>query len=304
MFTAKGLPANRQIERQAKLQGSSTGQRTVTKPIDSMKYPPYISGSFKLLVSLLIFMFQSAAGPLMAQDTLSKASSGTAWHFRVEPYMMFPNMVGSTGIGALPLVEVDAASADILSRLQMGGMLFLEASNGNWSINSDFLYMNLEQDLAPDNLIAAGKINARQLGWELAGLKRVNSWLEFGVGGLLNAIEMEVNIDRKVAGGGTVKESGKKSKTWVDPMLIARFSTPGGVKKFAGQFRGEVGGFGIGSDFAWQVQAVAGYRFSKLFDMTAGYRAIGLDYNAGNGNQAFIYDMVTHGPVIRFAFNF
>jgi hypothetical protein len=31
-------------------------------------------------------------------------------------------------------------------------------------------------------------------------------------------------------------------------------------------------GFGIGSEFAWQVQAYAGYRFSRLFQITGGYR--------------------------------
>lgn len=268
-----------------------------------MKCHPPRAVYIRILIPILIVMLQGAYRPLVAQDSLSKASSGTSWHFRVEPYMMFPNMVGSTGVGALPLVEVDASSADILSKLQIGGMLFLEASNGTWSVNSDFLFMNLEQDVAPSNLMAGGKINARQLGWELAGLRKVNAWLEFGVGGLLNALEMEVSIDRKQAGGNTINQSGQQSKTWVDPMLIARLSTPVAVKKFVGQFRGEVGGFGIGSDFAWQVQAIAGYRFSQLFDMTAGYRAIGLDYTSGDGNQSFIYNMVTHGPLIRFAFN-
>lgn len=58
------------------------------------------------------------------------------------------------------------------------------------------------------------------------------------------------------------------------------------------------------SDFAWQVQALAGYRFSKLFDMTAGYRAIGLDYSSGEGVNTFVYDMITFGPVLRVGFSF
>jgi hypothetical protein len=112
-----------------------------------------------------------------------------------------------------------------------------------------------------------------------------------------------MNITRNQAGGGIITQSGKKSKTWFDPMLITRLTTPAG-KKFIGQFRGEVGGFGIGSDFSWQVQALAGYRFSKLFDMTAGYRAIGLDYSSGEGANTFVYDVITFGPVIRFGFSF
>jgi len=70
------------------------------------------------------------------------------------------------------------------------------------------------------------------------------------------------------------------------------------------EFRGEIGGFGIGSDFAWQIQAYAGYRFSKLFHITAGYRVISLDYKTGEGENRFLYDINTFGPVIRFGFNF
>jgi hypothetical protein len=47
---------------------------------------------------------------------------------------------------------------------------------------------------------------------------------------------------------------------------------------------------------------MAGYRFSRLFDLTAGYRVISLDYSSGEGAAAFVYDMVTFGPMIRFGF--
>jgi hypothetical protein len=62
--------------------------------------------------------------------------------------------------------------------------------------------------------------------------------------------------------------------------------------------------FGIGSDFTWQLQAYAGYRFSKLFQLTAGYRIIGIDYDKGADKDRFIFDMNEFGPVVRFGFNF
>ncbi len=260
----------------------------------------YINKYFTCLFLVFIIWSQQY---LISQELSKNATLTKKWHYRVEPYMMFPNMSGSTGVEALPLVDVDASASDILGKLQIGGMLYLEASNGNWSINSDLLFMNLKQDITSSTLINSGKVNAKQLGWEIAGLKRITPWLEFGIGGLLNSLEIDMNITRNQVGGGTISQSGKKSKTWFDPMLITRLTTPAG-KKFIGQFRGEVGGFGIGSDFAWQVQALAGYRFSKLFDMTAGYRAIGLDYSSGEGVNTFVYDMITFGPVLRFGFSF
>jgi hypothetical protein len=86
-------------------------------------------------------------------------------------------------------------------------------------------------------------------------------------------------------------------------MIIARIKS-NNVKKFNYQFRGEIGGFGIGSDLAWQIQAYAGYRFSKLFEVTGGYRIISLDYESGSGQDRFLYNVDTSGPVIRLGFNF
>lgn len=252
-----------------------------------------------LFVLVAICSFHS----LLAQDSISTAVAKSKWHYRAEPYLMFPNMSGKTGIGALPLVNVDASTSDIFDKLQMGGMLFLEASNDKWAINSDLLFMNLEQDITPSTLIISGKVNAKQLGWEVAGLRRVSPWLEFGVGGLLNALEIEESITRRQIGGGEIVQSATKSKTWLDPMLITRMTLPS-KGKFIGQLRAEIGGFGIGSDLAMQVQITAGYRFSKLFDMNVGFRAISLDYVSGEGAKAFIYDVTTFGPMLRFGFSF
>lgn len=93
------------------------------------------------------------------------------------------------------------------------------------------------------------------------------------------------------------------TETWFDPMLIARIKSKSG-EKFIYQFRGEIGGFDIGSDFAWQMQAYAGYQFSKLFQITGGYRIISLDYENGSGQNRFMYNIDTSGPVVRFGFNF
>lgn len=246
-----------------------------------------------LIIAIAIFGSRN----LHAQDSLKK------WHYRVEPYLMFPNMSGQTGVAGLPLADVDASASDIFSKLQMGFMLNLDAGIGTWALNSDFLYMNLEQDLKASTLINGGSVTAKQVGWELAGLRRVAPWLEFGVGALLNSIETEMKVDQKQVGGGSLTRSGKQGKTWLDPMLIARMKTHGD-KKWHGQLRGEIGGFGLGSTFAWQIQGIAGYRFSRLFDMSLGYRAISLDYKSGDGAKAFIYDVTTSGPMIRFGFNF
>lgn len=252
-----------------------------------------------IFIVLAIFSFQN----LFSQDSTSQSANSKKWHFLVEPYVMFPNMNGTAGVGNLPDVSVDANPGDIFSKLQMGAMLNLEASNSKWAIATDFIYMNLNQDVTSGKLINSGDLTAKQFAWELAGLRRVAPWLEVGIGGILNSIQAGANINVNNIGGGTTNRTKELTQTWYDPMLIVRIKhNP--IKKFMYEFRGEIGGFGIGSDFAWQIQAYAGYRFSKLFHITAGYRVISLDYQTGEGENRFLYDIDTFGPVIRFGFNF
>lgn len=244
---------------------------------------------------------------MLAQESKTDASTKGKWTFLVEPYLMFPVMNGTVGLGNLPFdVPVDASTNDIFSNLKMGFMLNAEATNGQWAVGTDILYMSLAQDVEPGLLNKDGEITAKQLGWETYGLYRVTPWLELGLGGLVNSVKAGFDINREELIGQdkeivNYKRSG--TETWFDPMIVARIKSPL-EKTFIYQFRGEIGGFGIGSDLSWNIQAYLGYRFSNLFEMSGGYRYISLDYETGSGQDRFKYDVDTSGPVVRFGFNF
>lgn len=262
------------------------------------------------LSAIVMLSFTANAQETTTTKTTAAAATEipvkSGWNYLVEPYAMFPNMSGDIGLGNLPNATIDVDSDQIFSNLKMGAMLYLEASNEKWNVNSDLLYMDLSKGVKSSALIGNGTVSAKQLGWEVAGLYKVKPWLQFGVGMLLNSIKSEVNINQNnILGGGVTNRTKEISETWVDPMLIAVFTNQPG-KKIIYKFRGEVGGFGIGgeSNFAWQIQAYAGYRFSELFQIQGGYRVIGLDYENGTGENRFLYDVNTYGPVLRFGFNF
>jgi hypothetical protein len=91
------------------------------------------------------------------------------------------------------------------------------------------------------------------------------------------------------------------SVDWVDPFIGARVRH----QMAPGQnltMRGDIGGFGAGSDFSWQ--AIATYDMqicitdSYAIDGYLGYRALAVDYSEGSGNNRYEFDAVTHGPVI------
>jgi hypothetical protein len=233
-----------------------------------------------------------------AQDTIN---ANNKWRFLIEPYMMFPNMNGTVGMGNLPDADVDQDPGDIFSKFKIGAMLYAEASKRNWTISSDVTYMKLGSDVAGKHGIITGDANVEQLAWELAGLYKLKPWLDAGIGFQLNNIKSDLNLIVNT-GSGPQSRSRSINESWVDPSVIARIKLPLSEKWFF-QFRGNVGGFGIGSDFYWQTQAYFGYRFSKLFQLSAGYRIISIDYEKGSGADHFLYDMNTFGSVLRIGFN-
>ena len=250
-------------------------------------------------ITLMCFLLSSLF--TVAQETTGETSEtkNTSWNFLVEPYLMFPNMTGDTQIGNLPSLGVDANTSDIFSHLKMGAMLYLEARNENWAITSDFVYMKLGEDVNPNILVKSGELTVKETLWEVAGLRRFLPMLEAGVG--LRMVSVSADADIVLFNGNS--RSADITETWLDPIIIVRSQNI--IKdNIILNFRGDFGGFGIGSEFTWQVQAEAGYQFSDLFCLTLGYRYIGIDYETGSDQDYFAYNIDTFGPEIRLGFSF
>jgi len=231
------------------------------------------------------------------------SDSSKKFHLFLEPYIMFTSMSGTTGVGNLPNTFICVPAGKVFSYLKIGGMLYGEVHNDKLAFTSDLFYANLTQDASGKNGILNGTATLKQFWWELAGLYRINSWLEFGAGARINNITASVDINVITPGGG-VKMNNSKSNTWVDPILVARLKKVIN-EKWLFQLRADIGGFGVGSQFAWQLQPDIFYRVSKLMAFGLGYRIISMDYNNDSGGgDRFVYDMDEYGPQIRIGFNF
>jgi len=259
----------------------------------------HLSGKLRSSLSYSLLLFFIGYCSLAAQSPASEKK----WNFLTDVYLMFPYMDGETGIGESLILPVEANPGDIFSKLKMGAMLYLEAKTDKWAITSDLVYMKLNQEVTPGTIVISGDVTAKQLIWEAAGLYRITSFLEAGVGGRLNYLEMGIDVRRNGIDLGTEEVTGEKSKTWYDPVVIARLTTDIN-DKWLFQFRGDIGGFGIGSDLTWQLHATAGYRFTKLFQISLGYRILSTDYRSGEEPKEFLFNVNEFGPEIRFGFNF
>ena len=86
---------------------------------------------------------------------------------------------------------------------------------------------------------------------------------------------------------------------WFDPYLGLR-GRYNFNKTFYTAVRGEIGGFGVGADLMWEVEAVVGVNLTRSIFTEIGYRALGADYE----NDGLLFDAVMHGPQITTGITF
>jgi hypothetical protein len=266
-----------------------------------MKYG--LCGKPKTYTVVFLFLLCSLA---CIQSSAQTPDSSKKYQLFLEPYIMFTSMSGTTGIGRLPNTFVCVPAGKVFSFLKIGGMLYAEVHNDQFAFTSDLFYASLSQDASTKNSIISGSASLKQFWWELEGLYRVNPWLEFGVGARINNITAGVNINfTPPIGSGSASGNDQRSNTWVDPLIVTRLRTWIN-NKWLLQLRADIGGFGIGSQFAWQLQPDIGYRASKLLELGIGYRIISMNYTNGTQGTAnyFLYDMNEYGPQVRIGFNF
>jgi hypothetical protein len=66
----------------------------------------------------------------------------------------------------------------------------------------------------------------------------------------------------------------------------------------------DIGGFGVGSDFAWQATAFANWQLSEHVNIGLGLRCLGVDDEDATDNGRCLYDMTLGGPDAAFAWRF
>jgi len=92
---------------------------------------------------------------------------------------------------------------------------------------------------------------------------------------------------------------GSADVNWIDPFIGVRAQYDLTDKWYLAG-KSDIGGFGVGSDLAWTVQATVGYQFSEAVSTEIGYRYMDTDYTDG----AFVYDMASHGLYLGLNFRF
>lgn len=217
------------------------------------------------------------------------------WEVRMALYGWAQSIDGDVGAKGLS-APVDVSFDDILDDLQFAAMGAVEISYGRWSFLADLVYA----ETSDSNLVSSPPLTV-ELGYEqkqfignffiiFETLESGRQQLDIYAGARINAVDLEVSL-------GSLSRS--SDRAWIDPVVGGRYQVELAESLF---FRavGDIGGFGVSSDFTWQAMVGLGYRAIENGSILLGYRSLGIDYSAGG----FLYDTVAHGPVVGFEMKF
>jgi hypothetical protein len=254
----------------------------------------------------------------------------SAWTFEFTPYGWLPWVSGDAVVKGREFA-VEQTPAQVLDSLNMAWMSYMQAKKGPLTLFNDTIYASLGDSDSfarskrfsrhiSGTLGAALEADYRYWTVELGGMYEVMQWrtgpgahardtvVELIAGGRYWHQELDVDVDltgtlnldrlvitRSVA----IARSGNVD--WIDPFVGARLRhKPAPGEEIA--LRGDVGGFGAGSQFTWQVLATYDWQLctlgSILVDGYLGYRALSVDYVEGEGTNRYEFDVLQQGPVI------
>ncbi len=239
--------------------------------------------------ALTIIVVVLAASPASAQ-----ATSG-AWQYAIAPYLWASGMDGTVSVGGQEQ-EAEASFGDILDNLDFAFMGHFDMRNERWVLASDVIFVDLEQDQEVAQETVTTGLDMTLI--ELTGGYRVTPVIALLAGARWFDTGVNLAYD-----GDFVAEDADAGKNWVDPIVGVHAIAPLSERWWFG-FRGDIGGFGVGSELTWQAYADVGFRASDLISVMIGYHALDVDYEGGSGMAAVELDLMISGPQLGVVFTF
>jgi hypothetical protein len=288
-----------------------------------------MTGKTRSLVALCVgAMAMLGAGMAASAELSAGVKSGvpaSQWRLSFTPYGWLPFLTGDQTVKGRT-VGLDVDPIQVIDHLEHAPwMSYAEARNGPLAFYNDIFYANLglsadgvrSRGVHPQiggTLSAALGLDFKQAVVELGAAYEIARWssgagsstaidvlggarywhqemsINLALTGTLDGLELSNGI--AIARGGSVD--------WIDPVVGGRIRhqlVPGQEL----MLRGDIGGFGAGSEFSWNVVAAYSFEICAQGGVTysglLGYRALDVDYEQGSGRHKYEYNVLQHGPL-------
>ena len=280
------------------------------------------------LVALLMLLLGTArAGAQGGERPEAGPAVGDAapspWSFQAATYIWLPQTQGTLAArGATAHVDVDFGQ--MFDLLGAGDLL---AAGGHVEIGYDRFSFFLDAFGGTARPVSDVTLGPRQMQsgtadvtmnfafFEFGPAYRVLEWPRSGPGrpieiDLLTGGRFMYFYQSVTLRGGRDLFAGYANATseWVDPFVGGRFAVPlmGDLDVV---FRGDIGGFGAGSELAWNV--LGGFRYALPWQpggartsIAAIYKVLDFDHASGSGTDEIVTKLALRGPAVGLVFDF
>jgi hypothetical protein len=279
--------------------------------------------SWLLSLSLVTSLVASRAAAQAPGAPEAAEPRQSEWSFQVIPYLWLPELQGTVSTrGESAQIDVDFDQVfDLLGNGDLlAGMGHFEARYRRFSLFVDAIGGTAR----PTSAVVFGP---RQSLTGTADVTLNFAYVEFGpayrvldvpLAGGGRSIELDLLTGGRFmyfytsigieGSGGRVLSTARATTTWVDPFVGGRWSVPL-VGDLALIFRGDIGGFGAGSDLAWNL--IGGFQYelpwhpgSARTSLILAYKAFDFDYQTGSGEQKTAIALDQRGPAVGLGFEF
>jgi hypothetical protein len=254
-----------------------------------------------ITTTLMVLMFGCISVSAFAGE---QAEEGN-WDFNLAPlYVWMVDMEGDMGIGPVDS-SLDVDFGTIFDNLESIFTIHFEAMHkSNWGLFFDYsgLDVGASSTLVTPPITITIDFGSTLI--EAGGVYRIeNGPHNVDLLGGVRYTKLEPDVTSAPIPPSPIPTGQKFSLTedWYDPIIGVRYFYDFG-NKWMISARGDIGGFGVGCDFTWNVAALVHFQPWKNAAFIAGYRVLDQDYETGSGASRFKYDMRLAGPV--FAINF
>jgi hypothetical protein len=243
-----------------------------------------------IAVSLVMLLLVLLSPKAYAEDT-SKTKN---WDFQLAPFYLWAVNVEGDVTVRRATAPIDLDFGDIFDRLEGFLTAHFEAwYKEKWGVLAELNYLSIgdEQETRLLTLDVDFETAIAELG---AFYRHTHGSHAFEPLAGIRYTSMEVRVDIV-----DTRLSLKETENWIDPMVGLRYKYHI-TDKWLVSARGDIGGFGVGSQFTWNLVGLLHFQPWKHVGFFGGYRALDVDFQKGSGIDKFRYDVLMHGPLLGF----
>ena len=266
-------------------------------PILASDRPSRLSRTLFSVVAMIAMIGSGA--PLRAQEMGFQRE----WEALVTPYFWMP----WTNVGVKPSDPRIPSSSGTIDFGQLASHLswvpFMGAAefrNGPYGVALDYIHAPIRSGLNTRNIVFGGGTSSSTIDTGTAlFLYRPyvdpTQYVDVGVGVRVWGIDGDISLNQRLAPAVNLSNG----ISWADPLIAVRYHRDLG-DGFGATFYGDIGGFGLGAHFDWQLIATIDYKLRSSIDLHAGFRSLNFNYSAPRTGL----NVNMYGPIIAATFRF